>query len=161
MNFIEAAKFIEKEGFDIAINPSGPVSVGLPAKAATQLASVARKMVSEAKVKKETINDGSKVTVGQPHPGPETEEVRTALVDYCRSNPIIKMAGLLFMIRDNKMSYLVIVDIPKGNEKAVYAGILQAMKPHLKSIKNVDFSLYSEAPFAKDYFAKIPADYKA
>ena len=70
------------------------------------------------------------------------------------------MAGLLFMIRDNKMSYLIIVDIPKGNEKAVYAGILAALKPHLKSIKNVDFSLYSEAPFAKDYFAKIPADYK-
>ena len=161
MNFVEAAKFIEKDGFDIAINPSGPVSVGLPAKAATQLASIARKMAGDAKVNKETINDGSKVTVGQPHPGPETEEVRTALVDYCRSNPIIKMAGLLFMIRDNKMSYLVIVDIPKGNEKAVYAGILQAMKPHLKSIKNVDFSLYSEAPFAKDYFAKIPADYKA
>ena len=161
MNFIEAAKFIEKEGLDIAINPSGPVSVGLPAKAASQLASIAQKMAGNARIKKENIADGSKVTVGQPHPGPETEEVRTALVDYCKSNPIIKMAGLLFMIRNNKMSYLVIVDIPKGNEKAVYAGILSAMKPHLKSIKNVDFSLYSEAPFAKDYFAKIPADYKA
>lgn len=161
MNFIEAAEFIEKEGFDIAINPSGPVSVGLPAKAAIQLASVANKLVAEGKVKKETITDGSKVTVGQPHPGPETDAVRAALVKYCKGNRAIKKAGLLFMIRNNKMSYLVIVDVPKGTEKTVYTGILAAVKPHLKAIKSVDFSLYSEAPFAKDYFSKIPADYQA
>ncbi|MBQ7275351.1 MAG: enhanced serine sensitivity protein SseB C-terminal domain-containing protein [Clostridiales bacterium] len=161
MNFVEVAKFIQKEGLDLAINPAGPISVGLPAKAATQLASLAQKMAASGKVKKENITDGSKVTVGQPHPGPETDAVRQVLVDYCKGNRDIKKAGLLFMIRNNKMSYLVIVDVPKGKEQPVYSGLLAAMKPHLKSIKNVDFSLYAEAPFAKDYFAKIPADYQA
>ena len=118
-------------------------------------------MAASGKVKKENITDGSKVTVGQPHPGPETDAVRQVLVDYCKGNRDIKKAGLLFMIRNNKMSYLVIVDVPKGKEQPVYSGLLAAMKPHLKSIKNVDFSLYAEAPFAKDYFAKIPADYQA
>ncbi len=161
MNFVEVAKFIQKEGLDLAINPAGPISVGLPAKAATQLASLAQKMAASGKVKKENITDGSKVTVGQPHPGPETDAVRQVLVDYCKGNRDIKKAGLLFMIRNNKMSYLVIVDVPKGKEQPVYSGLLAVMKPHLKSIKSVDFSLYAEAPFAKDYFAKIPADYQA
>jgi hypothetical protein len=159
MSFLEAAKFIEKDGFDVALNPSGPVSVGLPSKAATELARLAHKIASGAKVNKETINDGSKVVVGVPRPGQETDDMRAALINYCRSNREIKKAGLLYMIREGKPSYLVIIDAPKGKESVLYAGLLAALKPHLKTIKKVDFSLMSEAPFAKDYFAKIPCDY--
>ncbi len=159
MSFLEAAKFIEKDGFDVALNPSGPVSVGLPSKAATELARLAQKIASGAKVNKETINDGSKVVVGVPRPGQETDDMRAALINYCRSNREIKKAGLLYMIREGKPSYLVIIDAPKGKESVLYAGLLAALKPHLKTIKKVDFSLMSEAPFAKDYFAKIPCDY--
>ena len=161
MSFLEAAKFIEKEGFDIALNPSGPVSVGLPAKAAASLAAIANKVAGDAKMKKETITDGSKVVVGQPRPGKETDDVREALISYCRGNASVKKAGLMYMMRDNKVSYLVVVDTPKGTESAVYAGILAAMKPHMSAVQKVDFSLYSEAPFAKDYFTKIPPDYQA
>ena len=161
MSFLEAAKFIEKEGFDIALNPSGPVSVGLPAKAAASLAAIANKVAGDAKMKKETITDGSKVVVGQPRPGKETDDVREALISYCKGNASVKKAGLMYMMRDNKVSYLVVVDTPKGTESAVYAGILAAMKPHMSAVLKVDFSLYSEAPFAKDYFTKIPPDYQA
>ncbi|MCR5201440.1 MAG: enhanced serine sensitivity protein SseB [Saccharofermentans sp.] len=159
MNFLEAAKFIEKDGFDIAINPSGPVSVGLPSKAAQSIAEIARKHIAGGNVNKEVINDGSKVVVGVPRPGAETDAVREALIGYCKGNSNIKKAGLLYLMRNNRLSYLVILDTPKGTEGEIYKGIIEAVKPHLDAVKNVDFSLLSEAPFAKDYFAKIPFDY--
>ncbi len=159
MNFLEAAKFIEKDGFDIAINPSGPVSVGLPSKAAQSIAEIARKHIAGGNVNKEVINDGSKVVVGVPRPGAETDAVREALIGYCKGNSNIKKAGLLYLMRNNRLSYLVILDAPKGTEGEIYKGIIEAVKPHLDAVKNVDFSLLSEAPFAKDYFAKIPFDY--
>lgn len=159
MNYLEAAKFIEKDGFDIAINPAGPVSVGLPYKTAQSVADVARKHLANGNVKKEVINDGSKVMVGVPRTGPETDAVRDALIGYCKGNSDIKKAGLLYLMRNNRLSYLVILDMPKGTEPAVYKDILDAVKPHLDSVKYVDFSLLAEAPFAKDYFSKIPFDY--
>lgn len=159
MNFLEAAKFIEKDGFDIAINPLGPVSVGLPSKAAQSIAEIARKHIAGGNVNKEVINDGSKVVVGVPRPGAETDAVREALIGYCKGNSNIKKAGLLYLMRNNRLSYLVILDTPKGTEGEIYKGIIEAVKPHLDAVKNVDFSLLSEAPFAKDYFAKIPFDY--
>lgn len=160
MGFLEAAKFIEKDGFDIALNPSGPVSVGLPSKAATELAKLAQKIASGAKVNKEVINDGSKVVVGAPRPGEETDNVRSALVNYCRGSKEIRKAGLMYMIRDGKVSYLIVLDAPKGKESVIYAGLLAVLKPHLNAVKKVDFSLLSEAPFAKDYFSKMKWDYQ-
>lgn len=159
MNFLEAAKFIEKDGFDIAINPSGPVSVGLPFKTAQSVADVARKHLANNNVNKEVINDGSKVMVGVPRRGAETDAVRGALVDYCKGNSSIKKAGLLYLMRNNRLSYLVILDTPKGTEAPIYKDILEAVKPHLDQVKYVDFSLLAEAPFAKDYFSKVPFDY--
>lgn len=160
MNFIEAAKFIEKDGFDIAINPSGPVSVGLPAKAATQLAAMARKMAGDAKVKKETIADGSKVIIGEPKSSDETADIKDAISAFCSGNPDIKKAGLLYLIRNGQTSYLIILDAPKSSQQEVFSGVLNAVRPHLKSIKKVDMSLLSEAPFANDYYSRKPWDYK-
>ena len=66
----------------------------------------------------------------------------------------------MMLIRNGQMSYLVITDSPKVTSQVVFKGISEALKPHLTTTKRVDFSLYSEAPFAKDYFAKQKWDYE-
>lgn len=160
MNFLEAAKFIEKDGFDIAINPSGPVSVGLPSKAAQSIAEIARKHIAGGNVNKEVINDGSKVVVGEPKSSDETADIKDAISAFCSGNPDIKKAGLLYLIRNGQISYLIILDAPKSSQQEVFSGVLNAVRPHLKSIKKVDMSLLSEAPFANDYYSRKPWDYK-
>lgn len=161
MSFPEVAKFVKKDGFDVVFNPSGPVSVGLPFTAIDAMSNLIAKHAGKNKVNKEVISDGSKVIVGEPKPCEETDKVREALINYCKNNSSIKKAGLLYIMRSGKLSYLVIADAPAGSQKDVFAGILGALKPNLESIKTVDFSLLSEAPFAKDYFSKKPWDYSS
>ena len=161
MTFPEAAKFVEKDGFDVVLNPSGPVAVRLPGNVVTTMAATVRKIVTEQKLKKEVVNDGSKVTIGELRPGEESDRLRTALTDYCKHNKDIKKAGILYLVRNGKFSYLVIVDAPKSSQQPVFSGILAALKPHLTgNIKTVDFSLLSEAPFANDYYSRREWDYK-
>ena len=160
MTFPEASKFVSKDGFDIVFNPSGPVSFGLPNNAVSAMSNVMSKHQAGAKVEREVINDGSKVIVGVPRPGEETESVRRALINYCKKNTAINKAGLMMLIRNGRMSYLVITDSPKVTSQVIFKGISEALKPHLTTTKRVDFSLYSEAPFAKDYFAKQKWDYE-
>jgi len=159
MSFLDASKFADKDGFDLVFNPSGPVSVGLPSKAVKAMTAAIQKQQGNTSVKKEVINDGSKVMVGQPRPGKETGEVREALIAYCQTNRDIDKAGLLYIMRNGKVGYLVILDAPKDKQQEVFKGVKDAVAPYLKTIKTVDFSLLSEAPFAKDYFKKIPYDY--
>ena len=160
MSFPEAAKFVSKEGFDIVFNPSGPVSFGLPASAVSAMANIISKQADGAKIKKETIADGSKVIIGEPKSSDETADIKDAISSYCSGNPDIKKAGLLYLIRNGQTSYLIILDAPKSSQQEVFSGMLNAVRPHLKSIKKVDMSLLSEAPFANDYYSKKPWDYK-
>ena len=163
MGFKDAAKFVERDSFDLAFNPAGPVSVGLPAKHAAAVAAAADKAASDAasgkRVIKENVADASKVVVGPPRPGQETDMVRGALVNYAMSDRDIRKAGLMYIMRSGRISYLVVADAPKEKQSSVFAGILAALKPHLGAVKTVDFSLLSEAPFAKDYFKKQGWDY--
>ncbi|MBP5180716.1 MAG: enhanced serine sensitivity protein SseB C-terminal domain-containing protein [Clostridiales bacterium] len=154
MRFPEVIKFIEKEGFDVAINPMGPIPTFLPNKL---LMSIASNLGSQ--IKKEVITDGSKIMIGPVQPNPESEAVRKALIKHCESIEAISKAGLLYIKRSNRVSYFVIVDAPKDEAGKLFPGILAAVKPHLKAIKTVDFSVLSEAPFAKDYFSKKSWDY--
>ena len=94
-------------------------------------------------------------------PGQETDMVRGALVNYAMSDRDIRKAGLMYIMRSGRISYLVVADAPKEKQSSVFAGILAALKPHLGAVKTVDFSLLSEAPFAKDYFKKQGWDYLA
>lgn len=160
MGFPEVAKFIEKDKFDVVINPSGPVPVGLPAFAIDSMSKAIKKSSGGVKVDKETIKDGSKVVLGEPRPCEETDNIRAAITSYCKSHRDIKKAGLLYIIRNNKMSYLVIVDTTKTAAPLAFKGLTEAIKPHLNTIKTVDFSLLSEAPFANDYYSKKPWDYR-
>ncbi|MBR1797583.1 MAG: enhanced serine sensitivity protein SseB C-terminal domain-containing protein [Clostridiales bacterium] len=159
MSFMEAAKFVSKDKFDIVFNPRGPVSFGLPNKVINAMAATVENHKKNAPVNKQVITDGSKIMVGEPRPGAETDNVRSALISYCRGNSSVNRAGLLYIMKENKLSYLIIVDTPKGEEQAVFAGILAAVKPHLNSVKTVDFSLLSEAAFANDYYKKKEWDY--
>lgn len=156
--YAEAAKLSDKEGFDIMINPFGPAKFILPVEVVRMISSQIKKNAG-TKIGKETVNDGSKVVVGQLRPGEESDRIREALRNYCSGNRDIKRAGVMFMIRNGRTSYLVVVDAPKTSQKVVFPGILAALKPHLKDIRYVDLSIYSEAPFAKEFFEKTGWDY--
>ncbi|MCR5048132.1 MAG: enhanced serine sensitivity protein SseB C-terminal domain-containing protein [Saccharofermentans sp.] len=160
MSFAEAAKFVSKDGFDIVFNPSGPVSFGLPNKVVSTMSGIIDKHQASKKPDREVINDGSKVVVGDPRPGEETDNVKKAMIDYCRNDSSISSAALMIIIRNGKISYLVIVDAPKASSQTVFQGITKAMKPYFDTIKSVDFSLLSETPFATDIFKKKAWDYK-
>lgn len=161
MNFPDAAKFVSKDGFDIIFNPSGPVSFGLPFKAVKAMNGVINKAgPGGERMHKEIITDASKVVVGEPRPGEETDNLRKAIVEFSKNRFEIKKAGLMIVIRNNQMHYLVIADLPRGSAPDTFKEMSEAMKPYLKEIKAVDFTILSEAPFAKEYFARKEWDYK-
>ena len=155
MRFPEVVKFIEKEGFDAAINPMGPVPTFLPNKLLMQIAS----NLGNGPIKKEVITDGSKIMIGPVQDNPESDAVRQALIKHCEGVGQINKAGLLYIKRNNRVSYFVIIDAPKEEAGTLFPGILAALKPHLNAVKTVDFSVLSETPFAVDYFSKKKWDY--
>lgn len=156
LSFPEAVNFVMKDKFDIALNPMGPAPVFIPNKV---VESVSEQLKKGGNVKKEVITDGSKIMIGPPVEDAETMAVRSALVSYCQSNKSVKKAGLLLIKRSSRVSWFVITDAPKGSEQEVFKGILDAVRPHLKKIGTVDFSLLADTPFAKDYFSKKNWDY--
>ena len=155
MPFAEAAKFALKDGFDIAINPMGPVPLTVPSAMVKKIAEHA----SDPKVRNEVIRDGSKIMIGPPRENDETSAVRQALLDYCAGAPSISRAGLLYIMRGGKVTYFVVVDAPKEDAKTVFSGIMSACRPHFSEIREMNFSLLSQARFANDYYKKKKWDY--
>lgn len=84
------------------------------------------KGVAQHVMEKETT-----VLLGEPKDYPAL--MVTAISDYLREQPAVRRAWLRLMIRGSEQSYLIVAEFT-GNKDAVFGGIANAARPHMKGM---------------------------
>ncbi|MDR1194663.1 MAG: enhanced serine sensitivity protein SseB [Peptococcaceae bacterium] len=84
------------------------------------------------------VGAGTKVLLGEPKKYPR--EMIGAISDYLKTQPAVKQAFFMLMMRNEQQSFLVVVDwlAAPADKKAVYDGIGQAALPHLRQGQYLD-----------------------
>lgn len=96
--------------------------------------------IKEAWVTPHVIKKDTQVLIGEPKENPV--EMVDAMIRFMKTQKGIKKAFLRKMIKENEVSYLVIVDF-KGDKDIIFKGIADAAIPHLKGMC-LDFHEFDE-----------------
>jgi len=99
-----------------------------------------------------------KMIIKNPTNNPEFMAIEKAVRSYCGSHAdIAKLLILVTFPEDNPkdQSYLCLVDCPEDSFSAECKGLLNVMKPFLRSVKKVQFQLYSKFPKPEGMAAKM------
>lgn len=73
---------------------------------------------------------GTKVLVGEAAPTPLLEAMQEQLRRFFAARPYVHQAWLLWMVRDDEGSFLMLIDFD-GDKDALYPAIYEAVKPYL------------------------------
>ena len=99
-----------------------------------------------------------KMIISNPVNTPEFLAIEKAVKSYCGSHAdIAKLLILVSAPEANRkdQTYLCLVDCPEDAFSKECKGLLNAMKPFLKTVKKVDFQLYSKFPKPEGMTAKM------
>jgi hypothetical protein len=110
--------------------------------------------LKEAKVIPQVLKKDTKVLIGEPKEYP-TDMVHT-MIRFMKTQKGIKKAYLRKMIKDDEMSYLVIVDFV-GDKETIFKGIADAALPYLNGL-NLD--LHETDKWAMDICKDVKPFYK-
>lgn len=165
ISFDIVAQMARKDGTGLVVNPFGPVPIRFPQSLIERILDMdGYKTFIEKKKELQTgaapSPDGKvKIFLAEPPATEETDKIRKELIKCCSGMPEVAKAGLIAKLQSSKSSYLIIVDCPEGTEQRICAEIFKAVKPHMNTVKKLEFASYNSAPFAVDYFSKHEIDY--
>nr|MCR4689421.1 SseB family protein [Saccharofermentans sp.] len=164
----------------IVINPFGPVTVTLPEQMLTDISKsgpfkqlfgekAATMSVAEALSGQGAPGDTlqasqapqerRKFIITQPKEEGEFKFIAGAIRNYGNTHAAVgKIAVFLSYPEDNPKdrNYVCIVDCPEDKINDIFPEIASCMKPYMKSVKGVQFQLFSRGRFAGDFFNQHP-----
>lgn len=163
VTYPELVKLTEKEQMGFVINRFGPIAIEISRVITDKLVNseaFKSQFAKRPKYSKETITDEAhKIFVGEVPASTESNNIRETLKKFGAAHSEIVSIGFLGMRRNNKNSYLVIVDCPKNVSREIFADIKNVCEPHMVAIKDISFSLYAETVFADQYFSDHAFEY--
>lgn len=181
LDFARASAIGRSDSNDgLVINPFGPVTITLPKQMLTDITksqsfkrvygekaadmNVAQALSGEA-VPGETLHVTAapqpkrKFIITQPREEGEFKFIAGAIRHYGNTHAAIgKIAVFLSYPEDNpkERNYVCIVDCPEDKINEIFPEIAAALKPYMKSVKGVQFQLFSRGRFADGFFKQHP-----
>lgn len=138
------------------INPGGPVTITIPRKLIDDMVKtdLFKKRFGEGAGERFTppsmgagVLNLKQMVISNPTNTPEFLAVEKAVKSYCAVH--LKINRVLILVaapadNRNDKSYLCIIDCPEESFKDECQGLVDAMKPSLKTVKKVQFQLFSK-----------------
>lgn len=154
------------QGF--AVNPFGPNTLTLGTDAIEMIKNLPgyRAEMERAKqiadYRKEHKDGNMQVAILVPKETAEEKEIERILITAAGGSDDIDKIGLVVtkpQIEHAPLSYLCIVDCNPDKAQDIFKQIGEQVKPHLNTIKRMDFVLESKCGFAEKYFSNHPYIY--